>query len=342
VPASTEHDRAPLHFVVHGVPFLIVCDAAPVRDALRSRLGAFADEFAASGDVVTVTITGPNAPPILSEDIGDSGRVVYDTAHGAVRYFDASARSVADFAGRAQLTLDARGGRLDIAVIGSTHADQMLAAYPMFTLALTEILKARGLYAVHAACPAAGKRALLLAGTSGSGKSTLAFAFARRGHPLLSDDTVFVDEPGTTVFAFPDEIDVTDTTATMFAELRSLAAQAKRPGREKHAVAIDSFSARPPDQCTPAAIVLIRPNRSAVSRLTPVAGARALHELAANVLLTDAATSQRHLDALGALARGLPAYALSTGRDLDHAVDLLEPLFADGTQPRSISNAAPT
>jgi hypothetical protein len=240
------------------------------------------------------------------------------------------------------MALDARSGRLDIAVVGSTHADQMLAAYPMFTLALTEILKERGLYAVHAASPAAGNRALLLAGTSGCGKSTLALAFARRGHPLLSDDTVFVDESATTVFAFPDEIDVTDTTAAMFGELRILATHAKRPGREKHAVAIDHFGGRPPRRCTPAAIVLIRPNRSAMSRLTPVEGARALHELAANVLLTDAATSQRHLDALGALARGVPAYALSTGRDLDHAVDLLEPLFAEGPRAQAATRATPT
>src|SRR5262249_29912334 len=153
----------------------------------------------------------------------------------AVHYIDTNARCVADFAGRAQMTLDARAGRLDIAVIGSAHTDLMLAAYPMFTLALTEILKERGLYAVHAAGPVAGNRALLLAGTSGCGKSTLALAFARRGHALLSDDTVFVDEPGTTVFAFPDEIDVTDTTAAMFSELRVLASRAKRPGREKHA-----------------------------------------------------------------------------------------------------------
>ena len=38
------------------------------------------------------------------------------------------------------------------------------------------------------------------------------------------------------MFAFPDEIDVTDTTAEMFAELRHLPSQPKRPGRTKHAV----------------------------------------------------------------------------------------------------------
>jgi len=64
--------------------------------------------------------------------------------------------------------------------------------------------------------------------------------------------------------------------------------------------------------------------------------------LAANVLLTDAGTSQRHLDALGALARRLPAYALSTGRDLDQAVDLLKPLFAGGAPSRFTAHAAPT
>src|SRR5262249_5931779 len=163
-PASTEPDRAPLRYVVHGVPFAIACDAAAVRDALRSRLGEFADDLGvdgedgASGDVVTVTITGPNAAPILSGASGDAGRVVYETAYGAVHYIDTNARCVADFAGRAQMTLDARAGRLDIAVIGSAHTDLMLAAYPMFTLALTEILKERGLYAVHAAGPVAGNR----------------------------------------------------------------------------------------------------------------------------------------------------------------------------------------
>ena len=342
MPASTEATGARMSFLVHGVPFEITCEAAVMRDALSRRLRAFAIDGIAGADAVAVTITGPGASPLFAPQLVASGRIVYETTDGEIRYIDAIDHVVSDYAGTVQMNLQAGGDRLDLAVTGAAPADLMVAAYPMFTLALTEILKRRGRYALHAACPASGGRGLLIAGSSGCGKSTLALAFARRGHALLSDDTVFLNDGATTVFGFPDEIDVTDATAEMFAELRHLPSQPKRPGRTKHAVDPTMFGPRPPRRCAPAALVFPRPTATASSHLEPIEPARALQELAANVLLTDQASSQRHLDALGALARRLPAYALATGHDLDAAVDVLAPLFSEDPQTRSISHAAPT
>ena len=119
--------------------------------------------------------------------------------------------SSANYGDRVHLDLRVRDGRMQMAVTGNEPADLMLAAYPLFSLSLVEILERRRRYSVHAACVSRHGSGLLLAGTSGCGKSTLAIAFARCGFDILSDDTVFLDDLHPEVLAFPDEIDVTDT-----------------------------------------------------------------------------------------------------------------------------------
>ena len=54
-----------------------------------------------------------------------------------------------------------------------------------------------------------GNVALVLAGRSGSGKSTLALAAADRGYPVLSEDTIFVQqEPSFALWGYPRPIHV--------------------------------------------------------------------------------------------------------------------------------------
>ena len=55
------------------------------------------------------------------------------------------------------------------------------------------------------------------------------------------------------------------------------------------------------------------------SDLAPLSPDEALMELLPNVLLTDAASSQAHLDTLGRLAFDTPCYRLTAGTDLDGA-----------------------
>ena len=58
------------------------------------------------------------------------------------------------------------------------------------------VLRLRGTTCLHASAVALEGRAIVFAGPAGSGKSTLAAAFARRGHPVLTDDVCAIDETG--------------------------------------------------------------------------------------------------------------------------------------------------
>ena len=75
----------------------------------------------------------------------------------------------------------------------------------------------------------------------------------------------------------------------------------------------------PVPACRPGALVLptISGERSSVVRA--VSASDALRELVPNVLLTQRAATQAHLDALAELVREIPCYSLATGTDLSMA-----------------------
>jgi hypothetical protein len=65
------------------------------------------------------------------------------------------------------------------------------------------LLRLRGVTCLHASAVAFGEFAIAFAGPPGAGKSTTAAALAKRGHALLSDDIVAIDERDQRFFAFP-------------------------------------------------------------------------------------------------------------------------------------------
>ena len=124
--------------------------------------------------------------------------------------------------------------------------------------------------------------------------------------------------------AFPDELDLTEESLRLFPELAELADRALEPGWPKRRLSAPAmFGARVVSSCPPVALVLPRVTRSESSTLVPVEPAEALVELVPNVLLTERAASQAHLDALGLLVRSAPCYRLELGRDLDELSGLL-------------------
>ena len=56
------------------------------------------------------------------------------------------------------------------------------------------LLRLRGITCLHASAVVLDGRAVVFVGDAGAGKSTTAAAFARRGHPVLSDDVVALVE----------------------------------------------------------------------------------------------------------------------------------------------------
>jgi energy-coupling factor transporter ATP-binding protein EcfA2 len=191
------------------------------------------------------------------------------------------------------------------------------------------MLKWRGLYSVHAAGAASDGRAVVLAGPSGSGKSTLALALARHGLDYMGDDMLFAThlDGKLLLHAFPEEVDVSPSSAAWFDELAAYTG-APPPGWPKHRIHVDeTFGARVAAPAVAAALVFPAIDPSGRTTLEPLTADEALIELGPNVLLTDAAMAQRHLDVLGELARSAPAYRLAVGRDLAHAADLLAELL---------------
>lgn len=201
-----------------------------------------------------------------------------------------------------------------------------LASHLFFSLCLLELLRARGRYSVHAACVALEGRAVLLAGPSGAGKSTLSLACARAGWSFLGDDVVLVSAGGKSdlvVRAFPDEIDLTEESLRFFPDLGSPALGGKT-WEKRHIPPDDIAWLRIASQARPAALVF--PERGPVARLLPIGPDQALIELVPNVVRTDTRVAQRHLDALGALARVVPAFRLEIA-DPFAAPALLAPLL---------------
>jgi hypothetical protein len=274
--------------------------------------------------------------PDLRFEIGADGidrpegaRTVYDPPVGEVVYHDGDDLLYLEHGPRLRALADPGSGRVRFAVGELEPEDLWVLSHPLLSVPMMELLKRRGLFGVHAAGAALGGRALVLAGTSGSGKSTLSLALARAGLDFLGDDTLFLARRATPagtlrVLAFPDEIDLTDETAGFFPDV----ATRRTPGwRKRQLRAEEAFGARIAWECEPAALVFPRVSGRPRSELRPIDPGEALLELAPNVLLTQPAASQAHLDALAELARASRCFRLETGTDLDEAAALLRGLL---------------
>jgi hypothetical protein len=171
---------------------------------------------------------------------------------------------------------------------------------------------------------------VLLAGTSGSGKSTLTAALVADGWDFLSDDTVFIAHQAgvTSVWGLSDEIDCSDNTAGMLAELHHLVGEPTLAGRDKHPVNVEeTFGVLPVPACRPHALVLPAISGERRSVLRTVSGPDALRQLAPNILLTQRAATQAHLDMLAQLVSEVPCYSLATGTDLSLASRCLQEIL---------------
>lgn len=254
------------------------------------------------------------------------GRPVYDAPHGQLMYFEGPDQLFIEYPGCLRVLCSPAAGLVQSAVL-SDGPGSVLAAYPFFTIPLIEVMKRKGRFPLHAGCVAREGRGVLLAGPSGSGKSTLTASLVADGWDFLSDDMVLVARQAgeTSAWGFSDEIDCSDDTAGMFAELRHLVGRPTLAGRDKHPVHVEeTFGVLPVPACRPHALVLPTISGERRSVLSAVSASYALRELAPNVLLTQRAATQAHLDMLAELVREVPCYSLATGTDLSSASRCLQ------------------
>ena len=234
-----------------------------------------------------------------------AGEVVY-FADGDVLWIDVEDR----------IRVRATTAGAEVSVRPVATGEQWLLSRPLFTIPLVEAVKRRGIFCLHASAAARGDRVLLLPGTSGAGKSTLAVALAQAGWGFLADDMVLArDQDGLRVYGFPDEVDLSPRSIGWFPALTPAAGPGD--GWPKHRVRLEDTGWEHVAGGTPRAIAFPAPGPGETTDIAPVAEGDALLELAPNVLLTEPASSQAHLDTLAELVRDVPAHRLATGRDFE-------------------------
>lgn len=324
VEQTTFYDVYGLRIAVSGDPLM--------TSAIASRLRYFSTIESAPPDIrfelQWATATGVH----VVERPAGQGRPIYEPDTGEVLYFDDQDQLYMNYDNIVRALSDLQAGQVQVSVLRPEHAPSLthdpvwLVSHPMFMMPLMELLKRYGRYSLHAAGLTCDGRGILFPGSSGAGKSTLTVTLLRAGFGLMSDDMLFLTQHGTQVqvLGFPDEVDLTDQTIELFPELHHMLEQSHREGRHKRQlIADDMYNVEIIRVCQPAALVFPNVANASRSLIRSIDPAEALIQLAPNVLLSQAQSSQAHLDMLATLVRGCPCYVLETGRDFDHIPQLL-------------------
>jgi hypothetical protein len=300
---------------IYGLRADVHADGAVLR-ALAARLETFPASHAAHADLVFTVDVARSAVSHAVRRAGDGSRIVYESPAGEVRYDEnTDVLSIVHRDGvRVECAIGVGDVLASVRVPGSPSP--WLLSRPMFSLPLMEMLKRRGRFGLHAAGVALGDHAILAAGQSGAGKSTLAFALARDGFELLGDDLVFLTRNDNALLALPfaDEIELAEEAASLFSELAGPAAA--EPGWPKCRFAPRALGLTTARPSTPRVLLFPAPVRASRSRVLPITNDNALLELLPNVILTDRASCEAHVDALEELVRTAECYRLETGQDL--------------------------
>jgi hypothetical protein len=312
---------------VHGIAVNVESQAQPVVEAMAARLRDFRSDPVSAPDARLVFITSDETDSGLPLN---GGRPVYDTPYGSLHYFPRDDAMCGALAG-VELRCEASRGLAAFRSASFTGRDLYLATHPLATISLMELLERRGRFSLHAACLAGDdERGVLLAGPSGSGKSTLALALARAGMSFLSDDIVFLvhgsDSPSVRVLGFADTVGISPFATAQFGEL----SDRLPPGGDGFPKPLgrieDLFGEAALSSCTPSALVFPEVAPGELSVVAPLDPGEALLRLVPDVLVTEPASTQAHLAAIGALLKEVRCYTLRSGRDLGRAVELVRGL----------------
>jgi hypothetical protein len=302
--------------------------------ALEARLGRFQPATAGECDFHVEYRADPAGRPAIAPPAGS--RVVYESPMGRVLYSPEVDRLFVDSKWPITAECDPVAGRATVRVHDAEERHAWALSHPLLTIPLIECLKRRDRFSIHAGGVAWQGRGILIPGSSGSGKSTLALALARAGFGFLGDDMLFLvrDDDSLLALGFPEEFDLTDDTVRLFPELGELLALEREEGWPKRRLRVDQrYGAPIVWQSRPRILVFPRVARAARSNLIPLDPGEALLELVPNILLTEPASSQRHLDALSDLVARAVCYRLETGTDFDDLADRLKRLAESLPEP---------
>jgi len=190
------------------------------------------------------------------------------------------------------------------------HPQAEDAAVRLFLLgsAFGALLHQRGITPIHGSAVGVDGGAIIFCGPKGHGKSTLAGAFARLGHPLLSDDVcaLTLDEGGVWLHpAFPRLNLLSDAAQRLAVDVDD--SGNVQPFSGKHLVPVAHFSAQPARLL---AVYELHPAPVDAVHLRPLIGYEQLTSLMGNTYRVQFANEMghaaRHFAALQEIAHHVP------------------------------------
>lgn len=239
-------------------------------------------------------------------------------------------RLIADFHEQGLLMIDGSLGLVEGYFINPAAMHPEVCT-SFFHFALTELLKRRDLFTIHATALDYKGRGVLIPGYSGQGKTTAFLSLLRSGFRYLSDDYPLLRDRGThmELLAFPMKIDVTDRSVEFFPELRHASPGVLQQGICKKFFQVDDLYADSiGSSCTPAMLMFPHVVDMPHSCLEPLSKSRALESIMPQALLVyDQSVARWEFHALSRLVQQVDCYRLHFGRDILDLPKLITPLL---------------
>jgi len=236
-----------------------------------------------------------------------------------------------DFGERGLVTCDSRAGQARGFLVGAEEVPRSLISHTFFFQSLNELLRARGVFPIHAASVSLEGMGVLMSGLSGSGKTTCCISLVLGGFDFLSDDRSLLrrNEDALEILSFPEGVDVTENTVAIFPELKAPLGHQEMRGVGKRSFLMDSV--RPGslvDRCVPRLLLFPVVVPQAKSELKRVSKSWALQQLLPQSLLVfDPEAAARQFDALSSLVETAESYSLRCGRDVRDLPEMVRGLL---------------
>jgi hypothetical protein len=242
--------------------------------------------------------------------------------------------------GSSLLRLQQDQGRAEASLMPCFFAKSPILQSNFWAFSLLKLLRALGLYSLHAAAVVASEgTSILIIGPSGSGKSTLAVGLIRQGWRYLSDDAVILRPQGAKIeaLALRKHFYIDADAAPSSAEVPFGEVVPDTAGRlRRRAYVEEAYPGQRMEQCVPGVLVFSRIVPQAKSSLLPIRRLDALKHLLAcsGPQLFDKDTMNPHLQVLKRLLQQTVAYELCAGLDLYRDPMILTRLLSDAEGAR--------
>jgi len=318
-------------YSVHGLAVRVVSDSRVILDAVGGLLGYFEQKETSSTDVTFYLMKKAPSKFPYQERFLKEGRILFDSREdnqfnlssildAYLLYRSWGKYFMADFGPRGSFFIDTSAGLAFGFLPEPESIHPAILSNFMFLLAFSEMFRARNYFLIHSAAVMGNGKGVLIPALSGSGKTTLCLSLLRGGFKYLSDDRPFLRRMngGFEVLSFPEEIDVTDKTVSLFPELGELDDTVLTLGLRKKKFFVESlYPGITVDRTVPSVLLFPKIVDEGKSRLKPLPKIEAVSRLLPHSLLVmdpDVAVRQFHL--LCEMVETMDCFELDYGKDV--------------------------